>query len=150
MATAKKAAAKKAPVKKPTAKVVPVVRTPKAPKQQVVVVDFSEDTKSLLERLITAISNSSGQTVAATPAPAPVVNQAPAPIVNQAPAPVVNQAPAVSTDTLLTSIREMINTKATEQKTEGIVKLLGQFGAQNASSLLPENYQAFYDQLKAL
>lgn len=131
MAVKKKAAAKSAPKK-----VAPVVAK-KPQKQNVVVVDFSEETKDLLRSLIEVLGKS----------PAPVKQIAAAQPAPVATAPVVK---TTSTTVSLTEIRELINEKAGQGKTAAIVKLLGNHGAQSASTLAEENYDAFFTDLKEL
>ena len=57
---------------------------------------------------------------------------------------------ATTATTTLTEIREMINEKAGQGKTAQIVKLLSKYGAQSASTLEEENYDAFFTDLKEL
>jgi len=124
-----------------------------ANKPQVLVVDFSDDTKALLRALVEAINNK----------PAPVINvpattgEATTKVAKQP----VAQQPAKQPDLFpeeqvskptvsLTQIRELINSKAGEGKTASIVSLLKKHGAQNASSLEESKYDAFYNELKEI
>lgn len=144
----KKAAAKKAAPKKAAP---PAPKKVVAPKSNVVVVDFSEDSKELLRGLIGAITSSFAPVVvnAAAPGATKQVFQADiaAPIKAATPAPAATPPPPTA-NTLLTSIREMINTKAGEGKTAEIVALLSKYGAQSASTLEAEHFQGFFDDLK--
>lgn len=119
-----------------------------ANKPQVLVVDFSDDTKALLRALVEAINNK----------PAPVINM---PVTTGEATTKVAQQPAKQPDLFpeeqvgkptvsLTQIRELINSKAGEGKTASIVSLLKKHGAQNASSLEESKYDAFYNELKEI
>lgn len=50
----------------------------------------------------------------------------------------------------LTQIRELIQSKAEEGKTDEIKQLLSKFSAKSASTLSAENYVSFYKQLSKL
>jgi len=113
---------KKAPVKK-----MPVKKTPVKPEPVTMIIDLSEDTKNFLSELF-------GQKPVKTKPP-----------VEDIPAPVKKENP-----NLLTKIRETINSKASEGKTAKIVKLLGEFGVKNASTLPEEKYSEFLEQLEDL
>lgn len=107
-------------------------------------VDFAPETKALFAQLIAALVGTQTQTQAEIK-PAADVKQGelfkPQPAVEK---------PATESKASLTQIREMINIKAGENKTAKIVSLLATFDAKNAAGLDSANYDAFYDQLKAL
>ena len=125
MATKKKTAVKKPAPKK----VTPVVRKSN---DQRMVVDFSDESKALIEKLIDALKK-------------PTIQSSDAVVHEQA-------APEEKSDNKisLTQIRETINEKAGQGKTASIVKLLDGYGAQSASTLSEDNYSAFFTDLKEL
>lgn len=151
MAT-KKAAAKKAAPKKVTPP--PPTKKVAAPKSNIVVVDFSEDSKELLKGLISAITSAFAPVIAQAPVAAqPAQQQTKQVLQADLFPPIKKEEPVVKTDeaVTLTMIREQINIKADKEgKTAEIVALLGKFHAQNASSLDPENYTMFYNELTHL
>lgn len=103
---------------------------------QVLIIEFSDDVKAFLTKLF-----SSAPTVARQSYTQP--EKEPIAATNKT---VAAEAPKEATVTL-TQIREAINAKAGENKTAAIVKLLGSFGAKNASSLAEESFGDFYEQL---
>lgn len=150
MATSKKAVAPPAP-------------NEVEPKNNVMILSFDNETKELFKELISAIKN----------APAPIINLTTQQILPTASNSTSN-VPAIETPSAtalgaqtspkqaklfeepkpeavtvsLTSIREMINLKAGEGKTQAIVKLLGDHGAKNASTLAEDKFDSFYQALK--
>jgi hypothetical protein len=50
----------------------------------------------------------------------------------------------------ITDLRALVNTKAQEDKREGIRSLLAEFGVEGVTKLKPEQYAEFYEKLKAL
>lgn len=124
-------------------------------KPNVLIIDFSDDVKDLLKSLLVAIGSSQVKIPTATtvvPKIASPVEQAPA--VTKAPveqARVVEKAPVANQVQIgLTQIRELINEKATNGKTNKIVELLKEFGASNASTLDASHYGDFYNKLNLI
>lgn len=143
MPTKKKAA----PVKK--------VAAPRAPKKpQTLIVGFDDETKELLRQLVAAISIP-GKITGPSPSEAAEIKKAVKEIAagkqETIKFPTVNATgkEVVATVTL-TMIREMINAKVGEGKTDKVVKCLNKYGAKNASTLDEEHFAAFYEDLKEI
>lgn len=131
-------------------------------KSNVVVVDFSEDTKTLLRELIKTmtlamVKKPTGEFVSGVVAPEPKKEAVSKAIPEKAEVPTLPkkdpelfEKQAAEQVVSLTKIREAINDKAGEGKTANIVHLLGQFGAQSASTLPEINYNSFYGALQNL
>lgn len=169
-AVAKKAAPKKAaPVKKAAPqKVVSKTVTPREPAQRapsVVMLDFTPESKELLQAFLSACTTlGAAATIAVAQAPkvtaqtvtpppaAPVEQSAPVTATPAATTAPVEQTTPAATETAvdLTAIRNEINSKAGLGKTAAVIALLGKFGASSASTLTPENYAAFFNELKTL
>lgn len=124
---------------------------------QTIIVDFSADVKKALTdltetlvKMVTLVQTASNKVVDTPPvkAKATVVAEAKTDV------PKVEQQElfksSTASATSLTAIREMINLKVGENKTNGVVKLLNAHGAASASTLAEENYDAFYSDLKNL
>lgn len=127
-----------------------------ANKPQVVVVDFSDETKSLLRALVEAINNKPAPVIAmpqATTGESSTKVNVAKQLVAQHPTKQLDLFPeeqAGKPTVSLTQIRELINLKAGDGKTASIVSLLKKHGAQNASSLEESKYDAFYNELKEI
>lgn len=100
------------------------------------IVDFSEDTKNLLERLISALS------------PKTEIISEPVKIVKPTIQVKDDQEKETDEKVTLTMIRTLIQEKAESGKTSEIVKALGKYGAKSATLLDEENYSSFYKDLK--
>jgi len=138
---------KSAPVKKVT-----VPRAPK--KQQTLIVGFDDETKELLRQLIAALSIPAkihladvGEIKPTYTGPREKVE-----VKHDAGKQETIKFPVKKTDetVTLTMIREMINAKVGEGKTDKVVKCLNKYGAKNASTLDEEHFAAFFEDLKDL
>jgi hypothetical protein len=117
----------------------------------IVVVDFSDDTKNLIKLLIAAIS-----AAPVAQAKEPYSKAAPmqsVPVAQATTNAVAEQAelfPEAQTGTSLTEIRSVIQLKVSEKKTNAVVSLLSEFGAANAQSLEQKDWDSFYAKLQNL
>lgn len=120
---------------------------------QMIVVDFSTDVKTILKNLTEAIAKNVSNDYDAIKAVSTQIKQASFPHV-KADEPKIAKVKETLTPELvnvsLTKIRELINDKAGENKTVAIVKLLDEFGASSASTLLEEHYNNFFEALQKL
>ena len=117
---------------------------------QTVVVDFSTDVKIILENLTENLAKMIAMaSVVKTQSTHNDYDAVIPPFLREATFPQVKKEISATTVSL-TKIRETINEKAGENKTTAIVKLLGEFGASSASTLLEEHYDNFFEALQKL
>lgn len=134
-------------VKKKAAPVKKVAASKPKSQPQPVVYELGPGTKDFLIGLLAGFTTLVQRVLTVVPA-----SQDAKPEPKPDPKPVAAPKPAAESTNpnLLTKIRETINQKSEEGKTQKIVKLLGEFGAKNASSLDADKYEDFLERLQDL
>lgn len=117
----------------------------KPTQKMIFIIELSEATKKFLTDLMSKNTESEPEPEP-EPAPKPVKEKAPKPVKEK----VVEEKAEQPLSVSMTQIRELISFKVSEQKTQKIKALLGEFDAVNAAALQKEDYDKFYKKLQAL